>query len=166
MHPQMKRPWSFQPWTMSLSGQYVPRVKLINGFYVPSIFCPWMFHPSQYSPFLGTLWPPLIFKLWLLVLVIVSPFATPMDFYREKNCQNLNFPHIKLQNYLFIRFAILYSESLQAKICSKRDSLMRLLTLSECIKDNWTISTALSSWVMRLKHKKLFDNMFLNSAQL
>jgi hypothetical protein len=28
MRPQMKCPWSFQPWTMSLSGQYVPRLKL------------------------------------------------------------------------------------------------------------------------------------------
>jgi hypothetical protein len=40
MRPQMKRPWSFQPWTMSLSGQNVPRLKLTNGFYVPSIFVP------------------------------------------------------------------------------------------------------------------------------
>jgi hypothetical protein len=54
MHPQTKRPWSFQPWTLSLSGQYVPRLKLINGFYVPSIFGPWKLHPSQYSPFFGT----------------------------------------------------------------------------------------------------------------
>ncbi len=46
MHPQTKCPWSFQPWTMSLSDQHVPRSKLIKGFYVPSIFCPWKLPPS------------------------------------------------------------------------------------------------------------------------
>jgi hypothetical protein len=56
MRPQMKRPWSFQPWTMSLSGQYVPRVKLISGFYIPSIFLP-LDVASQpiFSLFWGTL---------------------------------------------------------------------------------------------------------------
>jgi hypothetical protein len=55
MHPQTKRPWSFQPWTMSLSDQNDPGLKLINGFYIPSIFGPWMLHPSLCSLFLGTL---------------------------------------------------------------------------------------------------------------
>jgi hypothetical protein len=66
MRPQTKRPWSFQRWTMSLSGKNVPRWKLINGFYVPSIFCPWTLHPSQYSHFLGTLWPSLMFQTLII----------------------------------------------------------------------------------------------------
>jgi hypothetical protein len=67
MRPQTKRPWSFQPWTMSLSGQYVPRLKLINGFYVTSIFGPCTFHPSQYSPFFGILWQSLIFHSLIII---------------------------------------------------------------------------------------------------
>jgi hypothetical protein len=34
------------------------------------------------------------------------------------------------------------------------------------IRDNLTILTAIGSWDMRLKHRKLLDNMFWNSALL
>ncbi len=88
MRPQTKRPWSFQPWTISIPGQYVLRLKLIIGFYVTSILGPWRLHPTQYFPFLGTLWSSLIFKLWLLFLVIVFPFA---GMYRPQgHAQGLN----------------------------------------------------------------------------
>ncbi len=125
MRLQTKCPWSFQPWTMSLSGQYVPRLKLVNGFYVLSIFCPWTLHPSQYSPFLGTLWPSLIFNFdhyfWSLYPHL-SPFATLIDFYRGKYHQNLNFPHIILQKCMPIRFCHILLRKFAAKMCSKRDS--------------------------------------------
>jgi hypothetical protein len=47
-------------------------------------------HPSQYSSFLETLWPSLIFKHWILLLVNVSLFAIC-------NFKYLNFPHIIMQ---------------------------------------------------------------------
>jgi hypothetical protein len=104
MHPQTKHPWSFQPWTMSLSGQYVPRVKLINGFHVLSIFFSLNVASQPTFSLYGDFLTILNFQTMIIILVIVSPFATPMDFYRGKNCQNLNSPYIILQKYLLVRF--------------------------------------------------------------
>ncbi len=53
MHPQTKRPWSFQPWTMSLSGRYVPRLNWTMDFRSQVFFVPECCIPANILPFLG-----------------------------------------------------------------------------------------------------------------
>jgi hypothetical protein len=53
IHPQTKRPWLFQPWNMTLSGQYVPGLKLINAFYAQVFFIPGSRIPANILPFWG-----------------------------------------------------------------------------------------------------------------
>ncbi len=91
--PDYEPLWSVCP--KGKTDQWISRPKYFFSLNVASqpIF-------SLYGDFMTIL----NFQTMIIILVIVSPFATPMDFYRGKKCQNLNFPYIILQKYLLVRF--------------------------------------------------------------
>jgi hypothetical protein len=72
---------------------------------------------SIYSLFWGTLWPPK-FSNFEYYFSHCVPITTRMDFYRGKNNQNLNFPHVKMRKCFLLSFCHIIFRQFASQICS------------------------------------------------